>query len=103
MNLHFGKGFAPAHRFCVVAVPFAMLLALWRRMRVSICAVDWVFFARYRGGGTVCGFATYVGERGIGLILIAALAVNLRMAMYSASLVPHLALLRFGSGLWSPM
>ena len=77
--------------FILVAAPFAMLfgvvaaeagLSLAQAMGFSIVVIA--------GAAQFAALQLMVEDAALGLILLAALAVNLRMAMYSAALVPFL-------------
>lgn len=77
--------------FIFVAAPFAMLfgvvateagLTFAQAMGFSIVVIA--------GAAQFAAVQLMMDQAGIALVLLAALAVNLRMAMYSASLVPYL-------------
>lgn len=77
--------------FIFVAGPFSMLfgvvaaeagLTLAQAMGFSIVVIA--------GAAQFAALQLMVEDASLALVLLAALAVNLRMAMYSASLVPHL-------------
>lgn len=83
--------------FIVMVVPFAMLfgvvaieagLTLAQTMGFTILVIA--------GASQFAALQLMVENAAIGFILLAALAVNLRMAMYSAALAPHLG----GAPLW---
>ena len=77
--------------FILVVVPFALLfgvvardagLALSQVMGFSVLVIA--------GAAQYAALQMMLDDAAIPLVLLAALAVNLRMAMYSAALVPHL-------------
>ncbi|MCB5199908.1 AzlC family ABC transporter permease [Loktanella sp. TSTF-M6] len=77
--------------FLLVAVPFAALfgvsaveagLSIGQAMGFSVLVIA--------GASQFAALQMIVDNAGVALTLLAALAVNLRMAMYSASLVPYL-------------
>ncbi|SEN31571.1 Predicted branched-chain amino acid permease (azaleucine resistance) [Loktanella fryxellensis] len=77
--------------FILVVVPFSLLfgvaateagLTLAQAMGFSVLVIA--------GGSQFAALQMMVDQAGIALVLLAALAVNLRMAMYSASLAPYL-------------
>ena len=77
--------------FLLVVTPFAMLfgvvamdagLTLGQTMGFSVTV--------FAGAAQFAALQLMVDNAGIALVLLAALAVNLRMAMYSAALAPHL-------------
>lgn len=83
--------------FIVMVVPFAMLfgvvaieagLTLAQTMGFTILVIA--------GASQFAALQLMVENAAIGFIVLAALAVNLRMAMYSAALAPHLG----GAPLW---
>lgn len=77
--------------FVLIAVPFSLLfgvvatdagLTLAQAMGFTLLVIA--------GAAQFAALQMMVDNAAIGLVLMAALAVNLRMAMYSAALVPHL-------------
>ena len=87
----FLRGLRDGSPFLLVAVPFAALfgvsameagLSLSQAMGFSVLVIA--------GASQFAALQMIVDNAGIALTLLAALAVNLRMAMYSASLVPYL-------------
>ncbi|RYH01636.1 branched-chain amino acid ABC transporter permease [Salipiger sp. IMCC34102] len=87
----FLRGLRDGSPFLLVAVPFAALfgvsameagLSLGQAMGFSVLVIA--------GASQFAALQMIVDNAGIALTLLAALAVNLRMAMYSASLVPYL-------------
>ncbi|SHF45772.1 Predicted branched-chain amino acid permease (azaleucine resistance) [Loktanella atrilutea] len=77
--------------FVIVVVPFSLLfgvaatdagLTLGQAMGFSVLVIA--------GASQFAALQMMVDQAGIALVLLAALAVNLRMAMYSAALVPAL-------------
>ncbi len=78
--------------FIVMVVPFALLfgvvaieagLSMAQAMSFSVLVVA--------GAAQFAALQLMLENAAIGFVLLAALAVNLRMAMYSAALAPHLA------------
>ena len=87
----FWSGFRDGLPFIVMVVPFAMLfgvvaietgLTLAQTMAFTVLVIA--------GASQFAALQLMVENAAIVLVLLAALAVNLRMAMYSASLAPHL-------------
>ena len=87
----FLQGLRDGSPFLLVAIPFAALfgvsaieagLSLGQAMGFSVLVIA--------GASQFAALQMIVDDAGVALTLLAALAVNLRMAMYSASLVPHL-------------
>lgn len=84
-------GFRDGLPFILVAAPFAMVfgvvatdagLTLAQAMGFSVLVIA--------GASQFAAIQLMIENAGIALVLLAALAVNLRMVMYSAALVPHL-------------
>ena len=87
----FLQGLRDGSPFLLVAVPFAALfgvsaieagLSLGQAMGFSVLVIA--------GASQFAALQMIADGAGVALTLLAALAVNLRMAMYSASLVPYL-------------
>ena len=87
----FWSGYLAGLPFVAMALPFAMLfgvvateagLYLWQTIAFSLVVIA--------GAAQFTALQLMMDDAAIGLVLLAALAVNLRMAMYSAALVPHL-------------
>jgi predicted branched-subunit amino acid permease len=87
----FAKGFRATLPFLIVVTPFSMLfgvvaqeagLQLAQTMGFTILVIA--------GAAQFAALQMMVDGATLPLVLLAALAVNLRMAMYSAALVPHL-------------
>ena len=87
----FGTGVVDVLPFIVMVVPFATLfgvvaieagLSLAQTLSFSILVIA--------GASQFAALQLMLDNAAIGFILAAALAVNLRMAMYSAALAPHL-------------
>lgn len=85
------QGFGGALPFLVVLVPFSMLfgvvatdagLTLAQTMGFTVLVIA--------GSAQFAALQMMVDNAAIAVVLMAALAVNLRMAMYSAALTPHL-------------
>ena len=90
----FLKGVASGAPFIVVLVPFAFLFGVVSA-EAGLNAVETLLFAL----GVIAGAAQFTAVQLMqqhaptAIVLISALAVNLRLAMYSASLTPHLGAL----------
>jgi len=91
----FWRGFWDCAPFMVIVVPYAMLfgvvardagLDIYQVMAMSVLVVA--------GASQFTALALMQEHAPVIVILAASLAVNLRMAMYSAALVPHLGHLR---------
>ena len=87
----FWSGYLAGLPFVAMALPFAILfrvvatkagLYLWQTIAFSLVVIA--------GAAQFTALQLMMDDAAIGLVLLAALAVNLRMAMYSAALVPHL-------------
>ncbi|MDU8927056.1 AzlC family ABC transporter permease [Alisedimentitalea sp. MJ-SS2] len=91
----FWHGFLDCAPFTIIVVPYAMLfgvvardagLAVYEVMAMSVIVIA--------GASQFTAVALMQEQAPVIVILLAALAVNLRMAMYSAALAPHLGHLR---------
>ena len=85
------RGLRAGAPFVIVVVPFSLLfgvaatdagLTLGQAMGFTVLVIA--------GASQVAALQMMVDQAGIAFVLLAALAVNLRMAMYSAALVPHI-------------
>ena len=85
------QGVRDGSPFVLVVIPFSLLfgvaatdagLTLGQAMGFTVLVIA--------GASQFAALQMMVDNAGIALVLLAALAVNLRMAMYSAALVPHL-------------
>ena len=77
--------------FILVLLPFAVLFGvLANQAGLSIEAALGFSFLVIAGSAQFAALQLLTEDAAIPLILLASLSVNLRMAMYSASLVPHL-------------
>ncbi len=85
------QGLRDGAPFVIVVLPFSLLfgvaateagLTLAQAMGFTVLVIA--------GASQFAALQMMVDQAGIALVLLAALAVNLRMAMYSAALVPHL-------------
>jgi predicted branched-subunit amino acid permease len=85
------RGLRAGAPFVIVVVPFSLLfgvaatdagLTLGQAMGFTGLVIA--------GASQVAALQMMVDQAGIAFVLLAALAVNLRMAMYSAALVPHI-------------
>ena len=87
----FWQGLRTGAPFLIMAVPFAMLFGVVAAdAGLQIAQTIGFSLLVIAGAAQFAALQLMLENAAIGLILIAALAVNLRMAMYSASLVPHL-------------
>lgn len=93
----FWWGYLDCAPFALIVVPFSMLfgavasdagLDLWQTMTMSVLVIA--------GASQFTALALLQDQAPVFIALLAALAVNLRMAMYSAALVPHLGHARLG-------
>lgn len=91
------RGLRAGAPFVIVVVPFSLLfgvaatdagLTLGQAMGFTVLVIA--------GASQFAALQMMVDQAGIAFVLLAALAVNLRMAMYSAALVPHIG----GAPLW---
>ena len=91
----FWRGFLDCAPFTIIVVPYAMLfgvvardagLAVYEVMAMSVLVIA--------GASQFTAVALMEEQAPVIIILLAALAVNMRMAMYSAALAPHLGHLR---------
>lgn len=91
----FWQGFWDCAPFTIIVVPYAMLfgvvardagLAVYEVMAMSVLVIA--------GASQFTAVALIQEQAPVIIILLAALAVNMRMAMYSAALAPHLGHLR---------
>jgi predicted branched-subunit amino acid permease len=85
------RGLRAGAPFVIVVVPFSLLfgvaatdagLTLGQAMGFTVLVIA--------GASQFAALQMMVDQAGIAFVLLAALAVNLRMAMYSAALVPHI-------------
>jgi predicted branched-subunit amino acid permease len=85
------RGLRAGTPFVIVVVPFSLLfgvaatdagLTLGQAMGFTVLVIA--------GASQFAALQMMVDQAGIAFVLLAALAVNLRMAMYSAALVPHI-------------
>ncbi len=92
----FWRGFWDCAPFIIIVAPYAMLfgvvardagLAVYEVMAMSVLVIA--------GASQFTAVALMLDHAPVVVILLASLAVNMRMAMYSASLAPHLGHLRF--------
>lgn len=87
----FWRGFRDCAPFLVIVLPFALLFGASARAAgldvVQAMAMSVLVIA---GAAQFTALALMQDQAPVLIILVTALAVNLRMAMYSAALVPHL-------------
>ncbi|MCB1337505.1 MAG: AzlC family ABC transporter permease [Maritimibacter sp.] len=93
----FWRGFRDGAPFTVIVVPFALLFGVVARdagldvlqtMSMSVLVIA--------GASQFTALALLQDQAPVYVALLASLAVNLRMAMYSAALVPHVGKARLG-------
>lgn len=94
----FWRGYLDCAPFLVIVVPYSMLfgvvardagLDLVQTMSMSVLVIA--------GASQFTALALLQDQAPVFIALLAALAVNLRMAMYSAALVPHVGHARLGT------
>lgn len=94
----FWRGYRDCAPFILIVVPYSMLfgvvardagLDLLQTMSMSVLVIA--------GASQFTALALLKDQAPVFVALLAALAVNLRMAMYSAALVPHLGHARLGT------
>lgn len=94
----FWRGYLDCAPFILIVVPYSMLFGVVARdagldilqtMSMSVLVIA--------GASQFTALALLQDQAPVFIALFAALAVNLRMAMYSAALVPHLGHARFGT------
>jgi len=94
----FWRGYRDCAPFILIVVPYSMLfgvvardagLDLLQTMSMSVLVIA--------GASQFTALALLKDQAPVFIALMAALAVNLRMAMYSAALVPHLGHARLGT------
>ncbi|MCE8009214.1 AzlC family ABC transporter permease [Aestuariivita sp.] len=93
----FWRGFRDGAPFVLVVAPFAMLFGVLAT-EAGLSVLETLLFsvAVVAGAAQFTALQLLVENAPTAIILASALAVNLRMAMYSASLTPHLG----GTPLW---
>lgn len=85
------QGFLAGAPFIVMAIPFAMLFGvIATEAGLSIAQAMGFSFVVIAGASQFTAVTLMEDSAPVWLVLLAALAVNLRMAMYSASLQPYL-------------
>jgi len=96
-NQAFRRGFVDCAPFLLIVVPYSMLfgvvardagLDLLQTMSMSVLVIA--------GASQFTAIALLQDQAPVFIALLTALAVNLRMAMYSAALVPHVGHARLG-------
>jgi len=98
----FWSGFRTGVPFILVVVPFAMLfgvvaqeagLSLVQLMSMSVLVIA--------GSAQLTAISLMSEHAPTAIVLITSLAVNLRMAMYSAAMVPHFGKAKLTTKLWA--
>ncbi len=85
------KGMRDGAPFLMMAVPFAALFGVVAAdAGVVMSQIIGFSLLVIAGAAQFAAIQLMIEDAAIALVLLAALAVNLRMAMYSASLVPHI-------------
>ena len=91
----FRRGFVDCSPFIVIVIPFSTLFGVTARDAgfdlLQVVSMSVIVIA---GAAQFTALALLRDHAPLIVVLIAALAVNLRMAMYSAALVPHLGAAR---------
>jgi len=84
-------GFRAGTPFLLMAIPFATLFGVVAaEAGLQLAQIIGFSLLVIAGAAQYAALQLMIENAAIGFVLLAALAVNLRMAMYSASLVPHL-------------
>ncbi|MDZ4135234.1 MAG: AzlC family ABC transporter permease [Paracoccaceae bacterium] len=85
------RGFVDCSPFIVIVIPFSTLFGVVARDAgldiLQVVAMSAIVIA---GAAQFTALSLLVDNAPVFVVLLAALAVNMRMAMYSAALVPHL-------------
>ncbi len=90
-NSAFWSGFRAGSPFILVVVPFALLFgAIATKAGLNIVETMSMTFLVIAGAAQFTAISLMQEHAPTFIVLLTALAVNLRMAMYSAALVPHL-------------
>ena len=91
----FWNGFVDCAPFTIIVVPYAMLFGVVARdAGLDVYEVMAMSVLVIAGASQFTAVSLMQEQAPVIVILLAALAVNLRMAMYSATLAPHLGHLR---------
>lgn len=90
-NPHFRRGMRHGLPFMLVVVPFSMLFGV-TGTEAGLTAVQTIAFSFLviAGASQFAAVAQMTDAVPIAVVVLTALAVNMRMAMYSAALAPHL-------------
>lgn len=87
----FWRGFRDASPFMLVVVPFSVLFgAVAREAGLDVVQVMAMSLAVFAGSAQFTALALLQDGAPVFIAIIAGLAVNLRMALYSVALIPHL-------------
>ncbi|WP_246525758.1 AzlC family ABC transporter permease [Thalassovita aquimarina] len=96
MGRIFRRGFLDCAPFIVIVIPYATLFGVVARdAGLEVYEVMAMSVLVIAGASQFTAVALMQDHAPVLIILMASLAVNLRMAMYSAALAPHLGHLRF--------
>ena len=94
----FWRGFRDAAPFILIIVPYSVLFGVVARSAgLDILQTISMSVLVIAGASQFTALALLQDQAPVFIALLAALAVNLRMAMYSAALVPHVGHARFGT------
>lgn len=93
----FWRGYRDCAPFALIVIPFSMLFgAVARDAGLDILQTMSMAVLVIAGASQFTALALLQDQAPVFIALLTALAVNLRMAMYSAALVPHLGHARLG-------
>lgn len=96
-NRAFRAGFIAGLPFLLIGVPFALMFGVVAtEAGLDVSHTFWFSVLVIAGASQFTAIQLMTENAPVWIILTAALAVNLRMAMYSASLQPHLKEASFG-------
>lgn len=95
------SGFRSATPFILVVVPFALLFGVVaQEAGLSIVQLMTMSILVIAGAAQLTALALLSEHAPTAIVLITALAVNLRMAMYSAAMVPYVGKAKLSTKLW---
>ena len=95
------SGFRTATPFILVVVPFALLFGVVaQEAGLSIVQLMTMSILVIAGAAQLTALALLSEHAPTAIVLITALAVNLRMAMYSAAMVPYVGKAKLSTKLW---
>lgn len=95
------SGFRTGAPFVLVVVPFALLFGVVaQEAGLSIAQLMSMTVLVIAGAAQLTALALLTEQAPTAIVLITALAVNLRMAMYSAAMAPHIGQAKLSTKLW---